>query len=90
MEDSQALRGELVNLRGPTGSARGAFLEDLEAEVRGHPALHRPFLRRFAEGRLGTEGYPLDWTYPYASWLECETSRAYGVGPTAAACSTSL
>lgn len=30
-----------------------AFLADLEAEVRAHPALRHPFLRRFAEGGLG-------------------------------------
>lgn len=28
------------------------FLQRLEAEVRSHPALHHPFLRRFAEGGL--------------------------------------
>lgn len=30
-----------------------AFLADLEAEVRAHPALRHPFLLRFAEGGLG-------------------------------------
>ena len=29
------------------------FLVDLEGEVRAHPALHHPFLLRFAEGGLG-------------------------------------
>lgn len=33
--------------------AAAAFLDALEAEVRHHPALHHPFLRRFTAGALG-------------------------------------
>lgn len=39
MPGTELIRGEL-------------FLQRLEAEVRSHPALHHPFLRRFAEGGL--------------------------------------
>jgi pyrroloquinoline-quinone synthase len=33
-------------------AAAERFLHDLEGEVRGHPALHHPFLLRFAQGGL--------------------------------------